>query len=64
MTTQATLIRLPALVERLGVSPRTIWRWTNRDPSFPKPIRLGPQFRAWDEAEIRGWIEAKKSQRG
>jgi prophage regulatory protein len=63
MQTPPKLIRVRKVSERTCSSPRTIWRWLREDPTFPKPYRLSTQFVAWDEAEIDGWIAARKTTR-
>ncbi len=56
-------IRLPRVVEITGASRATVWRWSKTDPTFPRPFKLSAGVTGWDEAEIFGWLEAKKSAR-
>lgn len=57
-------IRLPELVNISGISRSSLWRKVKTDPAFPKPFKLSEGITVWDEAEVREWIEAKKSMRG
>lgn len=57
------LIRLPAVIERTGLSKSTIYaRGTVGE--FPKPVPLGNSLSAWVEDEVDAWIEARISERG
>ena len=47
-------IRLPELLERVGVSWITILRWERAD-RFPKRRKIGPNVVAWLESEIDQW---------
>jgi prophage regulatory protein len=53
------IIRKRGLIQRLGISEATLWRWA-RTGRFPKPIQLGPNTVGWIEADVTAWIEAKK----
>ena len=55
-------LRFSDLQEIIPVSRSTLWRWV-RDGSFPSPINLGPNTRAWREEDIRVWLETKTEQR-
>ena len=37
---EPAIMRLPAVLERVGLSKTTLWRRI-RDGSFPQPVRLG-----------------------
>ncbi len=45
-------LRLTELTDRYNCSASTIWRWSKNRPSFPKPVRLGPNTVAWSLAAI------------
>lgn len=50
-----TILRLPAVKARTGLSRSTIYlRITEGD--FPTPIRLGGRAVGWVEAEIDEWL--------
>lgn len=55
-------IRLPVVCALTGASRSTIWRWVEANPTFPKPFHLSPAITVWDEAEVLGWLDAKKQQ--
>lgn len=44
------------IAARLGVSERTIRRWS-RTGRFPRPVRLGPKLLRWDRAAFRRWCK-------
>jgi prophage regulatory protein len=46
------------VAERYAVHRMTIWRWTNNDPTFPKPVRLSGCTR-WRLADLERWEAAK-----
>ena len=50
----------PKVMERLGVSQMTLWRWLH-DPSmgFPKPHRFS-RNRHWNLCELIAWERANK----
>jgi predicted DNA-binding transcriptional regulator AlpA len=56
-----TLLRPADAARALGVSAVTLWRWS-RDPAmqFPKAFRLGRNSIAYDEAEVRRWLETRR----
>jgi predicted DNA-binding transcriptional regulator AlpA len=54
------LISFDELHHRTGLSRTTIWR-LERAGQFPRSVRISPGRRAWREADISAWIEAKLS---
>ncbi len=53
-----TILRLPAVKERTGLSRSTIYlRMTHNE--FPKPISLGGRSVGWLEQDIDEWIVTK-----
>ncbi len=50
------LIKKAELLELVGASYPTIWRWM-RDGAFPRSVILGPNRVAWRESEVREWLE-------
>ena len=56
------MLRLPAIVEKTGLS-----RWTiNRKEEagdFPKRVRLGPNSVAWLEDEVDAWLGERIAER-
>lgn len=56
------VIRTAPLLEHLGVSRATLWRWI-RDGQFPKPIRLGANSVAFLADEVEAWVKARADAR-
>lgn len=57
-------VRLPCVCHMTAFSPATVWRKVKNDPRFPRPFKLSEGVTCWDEAEILGWVESRKSERG
>ena len=53
--THTRILRQPAVVERVGVHPVTLYRWCRRGV-FPPPVRLGPNSVGWPEATVESWL--------
>ncbi|MBL8261657.1 MAG: AlpA family transcriptional regulator [Xanthomonadaceae bacterium] len=61
-----TLIRLPSVIARTGLSRSTLYRLVSAG-EFPRPIKLGERCSAWNSREIDAWIAdriAKRDQDG
>ncbi|EAQ5909991.1 AlpA family phage regulatory protein [Salmonella enterica] len=62
MSTQAMrVLRLPAVMEKLGIARSTIYDWINPespryDPTFPRQILLGKKSVGWLESELDQWL--------
>ena len=56
------LIRLPAVMDRTGLSKSTIYARA-ADGSFPRPVPLGNSLSAWVEDEVSAWVEARIAER-
>ena len=52
------LLRLPAVLERTGLSRSTIWRLERRG-EFPRHHRIAPNIVAWLEEEVTDWIRSR-----
>lgn len=52
------ILRINDLVELLGVSRVTLWRW-ERDGLLPPKRVLGPNTVGWLESEILEWLESR-----
>jgi prophage regulatory protein len=59
MTT--TILRLPAVKNRTGLSRSTIYVRLSED-QFPKPISLGARAIGWVESDIESWIKDRIDQ--
>lgn len=57
--------RVRRMGEIYGVSVATIWRWSNTDPQFPRPVKVSPGVTGWPakevEAHVSGLIESNRS---
>ena len=51
-----TILRLPAVISRTGLSRSTIYLRMAQD-NFPKPISLGDRAIGWVDIEIETWLE-------
>lgn len=56
--TNQRLIRLPEVLQRVGVSRSTLYCWIKRG-QFPRQIALGANSSAWIEADVNAWIAAR-----
>ena len=52
------MLRLPAVMERTGISRASIWAKA-KIGEFPAPIKLGPRTTAWNSDEVDEWIANK-----
>ena len=48
-------------LQQLGIvsNRTTLGRWL-REQGFPRPFKLGPNAVAWDEQEVREWVESRR----
>lgn len=53
------IININELVNILGVSKTTLWRW-RKEGDFPEPIILGKNIIVWKESQIEEWLNNKK----
>lgn len=49
--------RLPAVLAYTQRSRSSIYR----DPTFPKPIKIGPNTAAWLADDVRAWCAAREA---
>jgi prophage regulatory protein len=52
-----TILRLPDVVSRTGLSRTVIYRRIT-DRTFPKPVALGQRAIGWRESDIIDWIDS------
>lgn len=45
----------------VGVSRNGVYRLLQNDPTFPKPMYLGPATVVWDRAELIAWRDSKRA---
>jgi prophage regulatory protein len=51
------LLRLPAVVARVGLKKSAIYEMSNRNPpEFPRPMRLSRRAVCWPASKIDQWI--------
>ncbi len=48
-------LRLKQVIEIIGVSKATIWRWVN-DGTFPKPIKISAMVTVWKNSDIEAYM--------
>jgi prophage regulatory protein len=53
-----TLLRLPAVLERTGLSRSRLYELLNSQ-EFPRPVKLSARINAWPDSEIADWIAAR-----
>lgn len=56
------LLRLPQVIECVGLSRSTIYSMMER-AAFPRPVKAGERAVAWVSDEIDGWLEQRASER-
>lgn len=59
----ATIIRLPEVIAKTGLSRSTIYHLISKG-RFPKGVPIGTHARGWLHHEIEEWIESKAALRG
>ena len=62
MTIPHTILRLPTVKARTGLSRSTIYHRVSRG-TFPAPVPLGGRAVGWIEAEVHAWLTARIAQR-
>jgi prophage regulatory protein len=60
-TTAQRLLRLPDVLNRVGMSKSTLYSRI-RDKTFPQPLHLGTSS-VWVESEVTNWINDQIAQR-
>ncbi len=48
------------VASRLSISSRTVWRRTNNDETFPRPIHIAGRSTRWALAEIEVYEGSRK----
>jgi len=54
------LLRPREAAAALSVSLATLWRIRKRDTTFPRAFQIGAQAVAFDEDELRAWLETRR----
>jgi prophage regulatory protein len=60
MSTPKNFLRLPAVLERVGLKRATVYK-RMKAGTFPEPVQLGPRAVAWDEEAIAIWQAGLKT---
>ena len=55
---QSKILRRAEVLEIVGVSNPTLWRWI-RDGNFPSQIIMSPGRVGWIASEVQAWIESR-----
>lgn len=58
--TPARLISRHEVIERTSLSAATIWRLIQSN-DFPAAIKISKRRVAWDERQVEGYIEARRT---
>ena len=53
------ILRLPALLARVGMSQATIYRMISSG-EFPRPVRVGVRATGWRSDEIDDWLASRQ----
>jgi prophage regulatory protein len=55
------ILRLPAVIEKTGLSKTALYRLINAGKFVPA-VKLSDRARGYDEADVDGWLKARKEQ--
>ena len=58
MNTKTNILRLPAVLERVGIGKTGLYGLISRG-EFPPPIKLSVRAVGWCEADVEQWINAR-----
>ena len=61
-STPVSLLRMPEIVRRTGLSRSTVYRMVERG-EFPGPVQLTSRTVAWASCDVDGWIKRRISAR-
>lgn len=53
-------LRLKQAAAYLNVSQVTLWRLGERDPSFPKKIKMGPRLCFYRKSDLDTWLRQQE----
>lgn len=60
MITTQNLLRLKQAAAYIQVSTVTLWRLSERDPSFPKKIKMGERLCFYRKSDLDQWLAGKE----
>ena len=52
------ILRLPALLARVGMSPATVYRMISSG-EFPRSVRIGVRATRWRSGEVDEWLASR-----
>ena len=55
------IIRYKEVLELLGISRSTLWRWERQQPDFPKRISLSERSVGWLRSSVEEWIATRET---
>lgn len=53
------IIKLPDVMRQTKKGKSSVYD----DPTFPKPVKIGPRASGWLQSEVSAWIAARKAER-
>jgi predicted DNA-binding transcriptional regulator AlpA len=62
MTIQSLIADTRAALEMTKLSHATLYRVLLKDPTFPKPFKIGLRKNAWLRSDIEAWINARAAE--
>ena len=62
MTTASRFLRLPEVLNLVGVTRSTLYRWMDAG-TFPKQISVGGNTVVWVESAVTAWMEYQMASR-
>ena len=54
-------LRLRQAADYLNISTTTLWRLGERDPNFPRKIRIGQRLCFYRKSELDEWLHSQES---
>ena len=60
MTAPARMLRMIDWEIDYATPRSTVYHRMKTDPSFPKPIRMGPRCVRWEREAVEAWIASRR----
>jgi len=54
-------LRLRQAADYLNISTTTLWRLGERDPNFPRKIRIGQRLCFYRKSDLDEWLHSQES---
>ena len=61
MTHHNRFVRLPSVIEKVGLSRSQIYKLIQQG-NFPEPVKIGPKISVWIEENLEMWMDAQVPQ--